>query len=189
MRRSGEGMPTSWSSSMPRCHASRFDIRRWVVRASTSWSPMVKTGVSEVRGSWKIIARPLPRIADICLSFLPMSSWPSNMIDPVTLAFSSRRPMIASDVTDLPEPDSPTMPSVRPGSRSKLTPRTASTVPASEAKLTRRSRTERSASVMPGLLPQTWDRGRRAGRRPRAPSRRSGASALPPGSRTATARS
>ena len=39
---------------------------------------------------------------------------------------SGSRPMTASEVADLPEPDSPTMPSVRPGSRSKSTPRTAS---------------------------------------------------------------
>ena len=44
-------------------------------------------------------------------------------------------------VTDLPEPDSPTMPKVRPRHRSKLTPRTASTLPASVAKETLRLRT------------------------------------------------
>ena len=33
--------------------------------------------------------------------------------------------MIDSDVTDLPQPDSPTMPSVSPGASEKLTPSTA----------------------------------------------------------------
>ena len=45
---------------------------------------------------------------------------------------------MAMEVTDLPEPDSPTMPRVLPGYRSKFMPRTACTVPASEAKLTAR---------------------------------------------------
>ncbi|MNI89200.1 hypothetical protein D3C73_1465730 [compost metagenome] len=54
--------------------------------------------------------------------------------------------MMAMDVTDLPEPDSPTMPSVFPGMRSKSTPRTAWTTPFSELKRTFRSRTLRTAS-------------------------------------------
>ena len=40
------------------------------------------------------------------------------------------RPMMASDVTDLPDPDSPTMPSTSPAATSKLTPRTACTTDA-----------------------------------------------------------
>ena len=36
---------------------------------------------------------------------------------------------MAREVTDLPEPDSPTIPRVRPGSRSKSMPRTACTTP------------------------------------------------------------
>ena len=51
------------------------------------------------------------------------------------------------DVTDLPEPDSPTMPSVLPGITSKSTPRTACTTPFSVLKRTLRSRTERTALV------------------------------------------
>ena len=33
---------------------------------------------------------------------------PLNLTDPVTLAVRGSRPITASDVTDLPEPDSPT---------------------------------------------------------------------------------
>ena len=40
-----------------------------------------------------------------------------------------------SMVTDLPEPDSPTMPSVSPRFRSKLTPSTARTVPQRVSKI------------------------------------------------------
>jgi hypothetical protein len=36
-------------------------------------------------------------------------------MEPVMRAVDGRRPMTASDETDLPEPDSPTMPSTSPG--------------------------------------------------------------------------
>src|SRR5690606_39111906 len=49
---------------------------------------------------------------------------------------SSPRPSV-----DLPQPDSPTSPSVSPGHRSKLTPSTARTGPDSVPYQTRRSRT------------------------------------------------
>src|SRR4051812_11585474 len=42
--------------------------------------------------------------------------------------------MMESAVTLFPQPDSPTMPSVRPASREKLTPSTARSVPPSTAK-------------------------------------------------------
>src|SRR5579863_980990 len=53
--------------------------------------------------------------------------------------------MIDSAVTLLPEPDSPTMPSVSPRCRSKLSPLTARTMPSSVAKVTRRSLTASKA--------------------------------------------
>ena len=59
---------------------------------------------------------------------------------PVTLALSARRPIIESDITVLPEPDSPTMPSTSPARMSSDTLRTARTVPASLGKVTERSR-------------------------------------------------
>jgi hypothetical protein len=48
-------------------------------------------------------------------------------------------PMIVRQVTLLPQPDSPTMPSVFPFSTPKLTPSTALTTPSSVRKLVRRS--------------------------------------------------
>ena len=70
-------------------------------------------GLSDVIGSWKIIAMRLPRIrAHLRVATAPSRSWPSNRISPETM-----RPggdgisrMIDRLVTDLPEPDSPTMP-------------------------------------------------------------------------------
>src|SRR5919106_1379972 len=55
-------------------------------------------------------------------------------------------PMMASEVTLLPEPDSPTIPSTCPGWRSKLTPRTAWTMPSSVGNSTVRSLTWRTGS-------------------------------------------
>ena len=52
-------------------------------------------------------------------------------------------------VTDLPQPDSPTMPSVLPRSSVKLTPSTDLTSPSSVGKWTRRSRTSRKAVGAP----------------------------------------
>ena len=54
--------------------------------------------------------------------------------------------MIAWLVTDLPEPDSPTMPSVRPASSSKLMPSTDLTRPSSVGKWTCRSSTTRNGT-------------------------------------------
>src|SRR5882757_5463191 len=48
-----------------------------------------------------------------------------NFAWPKVRACGGRRPIKASDVTDLPEPDSPTSPSTSPGAIEKLTSRTA----------------------------------------------------------------
>src|SRR4051794_11413153 len=68
------------------------------------------------------------------------SSAPSSQISPVTLArLPLCSPMMARLDTLLPEPDSPTMPSVLPRSRVKLSPFTAFTRPSSVGKCTCRS--------------------------------------------------
>ena len=135
-------MPTVRSSSTQRSRTSLLPmVGLWMSSASASWSPMENMGVSADSGSWKTIEMDLPRKFAISSSVLPMSSSPANFTEPVTCALSSRSPMRESAVTDLPEPDSPTMPSVRPRHRSKLTLRTASTLPASVLNETLRLRT------------------------------------------------
>ena len=75
------------------------------------------------------------------------------------------RPMIASEVTDLPQPDSPTRPTVWPGRTSKLTPSTAvNGFSPCRVKVTRRSRTESR------LLPDPCERCRRDGHRRSPPA-------------------
>src|SRR6476661_10937425 len=57
--------------------------------------------------------------------------------------------MIASEVTDLPQPDSPTRPTVWPGRTSKLTPSTATNgFSPCRVKVTLRSRTDSSGSSL-----------------------------------------
>ena len=68
---------------------------------------------------------------------------PSSMIFPLTGADDLRcRPRMAELDTDLPEPDSPTMPRVLPRSRVNVRPSTALTTPSAVGKWTLRSLTE-----------------------------------------------
>ncbi len=68
---------------------------------------MLITGLSEVIGSWKIIATSPPRTRRMARSDRRRRSCPPRRIAPATtrsdVLGSSR--MIASEVTDLPEPD------------------------------------------------------------------------------------
>ena len=86
---------------------------------------MVCTGLSAVIGSWKIMPMRLPRRRRNTASLWPTSSWPSKRMLPVTSAFSGSRPITAIAVIDLPQPDSPTRPSVSPRFSPKLTSRIA----------------------------------------------------------------
>jgi hypothetical protein len=74
-------------------------------------------GCREDSGSWKIIAIFPPRTARSSLSVALSRSIPSNVMEPLISAVDDRvRPITVSELTDLPEPDSPTMPSVCPAS-------------------------------------------------------------------------
>ena len=104
-----------------------------------------------MEGSWNTIETSSPRIGRRSFADLPSSSSSRSLADPVTAAVGGSRPSIARELTDLPDPDSPTTATTSPGATSKLMPRTAWTVPASVLKSTVRSRrlrvaTRRSAS-------------------------------------------
>ncbi len=78
---------------------------------------MVKTGSKAVIGSWKIIAADRPRSDDMVrLSAASTSTSSRTMLSAVILAVGARRRISAMQVTDLPEPDSPTMPRLSPSS-------------------------------------------------------------------------
>ena len=111
--------------------------------------PIVSVGFSDVIGSWKIIAISWPRTSSSCFSLSVVRSRPSNMIEPATIFAGGFgiRPMIESAVTDLPQPDSPTIPSVLPCSTAKLTPSTARTTPSRVKKCVWRSSTSSSGHL------------------------------------------
>ena len=98
------------------------------------------TGFSAVIGSWKIIEMRRPRISLHRIGRqLQQVLRRSAVCGPATTrpAGFGNRPMIDSAVTLLPQPDSPTTPSVLPATRSKLTPSTTRTVPSSPTELGR----------------------------------------------------
>ncbi len=142
MRRSGEGMRTRRSISIACARAASALTSRCARMPSISWSPMVKAGLSEVIGSWKIIAMRLPRRARISSGVSVARSLPSKRTVPALMRPwpLGSRPMMDSEVTLLPQPDSPTMPSVRPAATEKLTPSTAAnSPPSSSRKLVRKA--------------------------------------------------
>ena len=83
----------------------------------------VKRGLRLSVGSWNTIWMRLRigRLANFLAGIAPMSS-PSNMMLPSVLSISR---MIMVDVVDLPQPDSPTRPTLSPRSTVKLMPSTA----------------------------------------------------------------
>src|SRR5687768_2217682 len=104
--------------------------------ASATCSPTWNAGLSELIGSWKIIESSSPRRSRRRCAGSLRRSLPSNSTSPPAMrpGGCGTSPMMESAVTLLPQPDSPTMPSVRPRSRLKSTPSTARTSPRSEAK-------------------------------------------------------
>ena len=126
---SGEGIDTLQSRSRVCLRASvSVDFWCWMM-ASLTWSPTVKIGLRDVIGSWKIMLISFPRI--FCMSFSERlsKSLLLNSIRP-----ESKRPggieislSMLSAITDLPQPDSPTIARVSPWLTWRSTPRTAFT--------------------------------------------------------------
>ncbi len=100
----------------------------------TSASPMIAAtvwrGLSEANGSWKMICMSRRRLRRRSPSSRVMSS-PRNRISPEVGSISR---MMQRPVVDLPQPDSPTRPSVSPGRMSSVTPSTARTRASSRAR-------------------------------------------------------
>ncbi|EUD15266.1 putative lipoprotein, partial [Vibrio parahaemolyticus EKP-026] len=81
-----------------------------VSSGSAMMSPTVIRGLREAKGSWKIIWISL-RVSRRCKSFILVRSWPNQTTSP---SVASTSPMMARAKVDLPQPDSPTTPSVSP---------------------------------------------------------------------------
>ena len=127
-RWSGAGMRTSASRLRARAHARRRPTPSCTRTGSATWSPTVKSGFSEAIGSCRIIAMRLPRMRRISVGDLASRSSPSKRSAPPTMraAGGSSRRMDSASVV-LPEPDSPTMPSVSPARSVSDTSSTART--------------------------------------------------------------
>src|SRR5438132_2688805 len=148
MRRAAFGMPTSFRCSSAFASAAVRETSLCSRTASRSWCPIVRTGLSEVIGSWKIIAISLPRSSRRRSCGIVSRSSPLKSACPVERELRrSFRPMIVRHVTLFPDPDSPTIPSVRPLSTVKLTPSTARTPPSPVTNSVVRSFTSRSAPL------------------------------------------
>ncbi len=141
-QRRASAMRTRSSISRARSRAACHGSLKCRTTLSAICVPMVSTGLRLVIGSWKIIAIRLPRSARMSSFDNAVISSPAKRIEPSIRPVSgaiSRR--IDSAVTDLPQPDSPTMPSVSRGLRSNETPSTARTIPSTVKNCVRRSRT------------------------------------------------
>ena len=94
--------------------------------------PIVLRGFSDEYGSWKIIC--ISRRSALSSAPLMLAiSRPSNVIEPLV---GSIRRISSRAVVDLPQPDSPTMPSVSPSRTSRSMPSTACTAPTCCVKIT-----------------------------------------------------
>jgi hypothetical protein len=110
--------------------------------------PIVSVGFRLVIGSWKTIAIWRPRTSSSSRRLSRVSSRPSKRTEPpTTRPFFGSSPMIESAVTDLPQPDSPTIASDAPSSTAKLTPSTAWTRPCRAENCVLRSSTSSSATA------------------------------------------
>ena len=143
-RRSGSGMRTMRKSSSARARASGRVIPLCTRSPSVSCLPTVKTGLSEVIGSWKIMPISLPRIVRIrgsdarARSTSPPGRWKRSRPPAISPPPNSTRRIRLSEETDLPDPDSPTTATVSPGAMWKLTSSTPTTTPWPVSNSTRR---------------------------------------------------
>ena len=79
---------------------------------------MVSTGLSEVIGSWKTMPISRPLTLRISASLMANRSLPMKRMPPPTMrpGGSGMRRRMESALTDLPQPDSPTIATVSPSS-------------------------------------------------------------------------
>src|SRR5262245_34852804 len=116
--------------------------------------PTENTGLSELIGSCRIIATLRPRMRVMSASGLARRSSPSRRTWPPTIRAAGRgwsRTRLRH-VMLLPEPDSPTSPSVSPSARLNDTPSTARITPQRVTMCVRRSRTSTAGGAAVGVV-------------------------------------
>ena len=115
-------MPTVSRRWTTRSSRSRFVLASlWITSASPMIEPTVMRGFNEAYGSWKMICMSRRRWRSERLSRV-VTFWSPNHTSP---AVGSIRRRMQRPVVDLPQPDSPTSPSVSPRRMSKDTSSTA----------------------------------------------------------------
>ena len=123
-------MPTWPRSEIAVALASALSMDVCSRSDSVIWRSMRTTGFSDVIGSWNTIAIFAPHRVRSVLSSAPTISVPSKTIEPLCVVVRrGSSPIIERERTVLPDPDSPTMPSVSPRPSSRDTPSTARTRP------------------------------------------------------------
>ena len=168
IRLAAAGTRTRSRSSIARDRASRRDKCWWRRSTSPICLPTVKTGFSEVMGSWNTMEMSRPRISRSCRGLSVSSSRPSSRTEPDTLAPCGCRPKTDSAVIVLPQPDSPTMAKTSPCRIRNDRPSTARTGPSSVSNRTLRSAISSSGPDMIGAVMASCSSGRvRRGRRHR----------------------
>ena len=102
--------PTALSTSWTSCSRFAGSLTPAITSGSATMSPILRRGLSEAIGSWKISCtrRRISRKASPCIA---VRSWPSNSTRPEV---GRRNCSTARPSVDLPQPDSPTRPSVSP---------------------------------------------------------------------------
>ena len=164
-RASGVGMPTSAKSSTARTRAWVVSISMCACRVSTICVPMLSTGLSEVIGSCNTTAIERARSWRSASGASVVSSRPSSLTRPLMRALGGSRRSTARASMVLPDPDSPTMPRVRPAASVRLTWSTARSGPRAVASSTPTPSISSRASAISGA--PAADRSARAGcRRP-----------------------
>ena len=151
----GDGMRTSSSTSIARARAASLDKSECAWIASTIWRPMRCTGFSEVIGSWRTIAMRPPRSNRRSLAGKPSTSRPSKTSRSALTrpGGEGTRPISDSEVTLLPQPDSPTRPTERARPTEKLMPSTALNSPRSVSNQVRRFCTSSSGGAAAAAAP------------------------------------
>jgi hypothetical protein len=148
-RRAASGTPTFSSSAIARACAGAPRRPVWRSRTSVICRPTVRTGLSAVAGSWKIIATRRPRTARIAASGRLSRSCASSSTRPAAIrAASGSSRSTDSAAIDLPQPDSPTSARHSPRASSRSTPSTAHSAPCGVS-----MRVRRPSSVSTALMP------------------------------------
>jgi len=127
--RSMSSSPTSSNNDAIRSRAFALAIPCTWTSRSVAESPMRRTGLSVARGSWKIMAASADRTFRTAARSSATISYPQTVTVPDRDARSGVRRSAALAVVDLPEPDSPTSPTVSPSATSRDTPRRISREP------------------------------------------------------------